>query len=66
MSISMAEAVQPSRAAEYRDTAAKLRQFARETRFDDSRNRLLALAESFEALATRVEAWQTAGPNTAV
>ena len=45
-----------SRVGEYRDQAAKLRVLAYETRFAESRSRLLMLADSFEKLADRVEA----------
>ena len=45
-----------SRAGEYRDQAAKLRILAYETRFAESRRKLLMLADSFEKLAERVEA----------
>ena len=45
-----------SRAGEYRDQAAKLRVLAYETRFAESRRKLLMLADSFEKLAERVEA----------
>ena len=45
-----------SRVGEYRDQAAKLRVLAYETRFAESRSRLLMLADSFEKLAERVEA----------
>jgi hypothetical protein len=44
------------RVGEYRDQAAKLRVLAYETRFAESRSRLLMLADSFEKLAERVEA----------
>ena len=42
-----------SRAGEYRDQAAKLRVLAYETRFAESRRKLLMLADSFEKLAER-------------
>jgi hypothetical protein len=45
-----------SRVGEYRDQAAKLRVLAYETRFAESRRKLLMLADSFEKLAERVEA----------
>ena len=49
-----------SRAGEYRDQAAKLRVLAYETRFAESRRKLLMLADSFDKLADRVEARETA------
>ena len=36
-----------------------LRALARQTRFPDSRARLIALADSFDRLADRVETWET-------
>ena len=45
-----------SRVGEYRGQAAKLRVLAYETRFAESRRKLLMLADSFEKLAERVEA----------
>jgi len=41
-----------SRVGEYRDQAAKLRVLAYETRFAESRSKLLMLADSFEKLGT--------------
>lgn len=37
-----------------------LRSLAYQTRFAESRTRLLALADSFDALADRVEGWKLA------
>jgi hypothetical protein len=48
-----------SRVAEYRGHADMLRAIARQTRFPDSRARLIALADSFDRLADRVEIWET-------
>jgi hypothetical protein len=48
-----------SRVAEYRGHAGMLRALARQTRFPDSRARLIALADSFDTLADRVETWET-------
>jgi len=48
-----------SRIAEYRGHAKMLRALARQTRFPDSRARLIALADSFDRLADRVETWET-------
>ena len=45
-----------SRVGEYRNQAARLRLLAYQTRFPESRHRLLMLADSFEKLAERVEA----------
>ena len=36
-----------------------LRALAGQTRFPDSRTRLIALADSFDTLADRVETWET-------
>ena len=47
-----------SRVAEYRGHAELLRALARQTRFPDSRARLIALADSFDTLADRVETWE--------
>ena len=44
-----------SRVEEYRRQAATLRRLAFQARFADSRARLLALADSFDRLADRVE-----------
>ena len=48
-----------SRVAEYRGQAEMLRVLARQTRFPDSRARLIALADSFDSLADSVETWET-------
>jgi len=45
-----------SRAGEYEGRAAALRRMAMLTKFPESRERLLALADSFEKLAARVAA----------
>jgi len=50
---------QKSRVAEYRGHAEMLRALARQTRFPDGRARLIALADSFDRLADRVETWET-------
>jgi len=42
-------------AEELRDTAAKLRQLARQTRFADTRRELLNLASRFEAMAAQLD-----------
>jgi len=49
-----------SRASVYRDKGNALRLLATETRFPEGRAGLLALAESFEKLAERVETWEGA------
>lgn len=51
---------QISRVAEYRNQAAMLRSLAFQTRFAESRARLLTLADSFDILADRVEGWKVA------
>jgi hypothetical protein len=56
----MSDTAQMSRVAEYRDQAAMLRSLAFQTRFAESRARLLALADSFDTLADRVEGWKVA------
>jgi len=48
-----------SRVAEYRGHVEMLLALARQTRFPDSRARLIALADSFDRLADRVETWET-------
>jgi hypothetical protein len=48
--------VEPSRVAEYRNQATMLRSLAFQTRYPESTARLLALADSFDKLAERVEA----------
>jgi hypothetical protein len=48
-----------SRVAEYQGQAEVLRALAGQTRFPDSRARLIALADSFDTLADRVETWET-------
>ena len=42
-------------AEELRDTATKLRQFARQTRFAGTRRELLNLAERFETMAAQLD-----------
>jgi len=42
-------------AEELRDTAAKLRQLARQTRFSGTRGELLNLAERFETMAAQLD-----------
>jgi hypothetical protein len=42
-------------AEELRDTAAKLRQLARQTRFANTRRELLGLAERFETIAAQLD-----------
>jgi hypothetical protein len=54
-----------SRVGEYRNQAARLRLLAYQTRFPESRHRLLTLADSFSKLADRVEARETARANAA-
>jgi len=54
-----------SRVGEYRNQAAKLRLLAYQTRYPESRQRLLILADSFDKLADRVEARETALANAA-
>lgn len=55
ISVRMANFGQISRVEEYRDQAASLRRLAFQTRFRESRIRLMALADSFDRLADRVE-----------
>jgi hypothetical protein len=50
----MAETTE-NRVEEYRRQAATLRRLGFQARFTDSRTRLLALADSFDKLADRVE-----------
>jgi hypothetical protein len=57
--LSMLDVEHKSRIAEYRGHAKMLRALARQTRFPDSRTRLIALADSFDRLADRVETWET-------
>jgi len=54
-----------SRVGEYRHQAAKLRLLAYQTRYAESRHRLLMLADSFDKLADRVELRETALANAA-
>jgi hypothetical protein len=54
-----------SRVGEYRNQAAKLRVLGYLTRYPESRHRLLMLADSFDQLADRVEARETALANAA-
>jgi hypothetical protein len=46
-----------SRAEEYLDRAARLRQLACNTRYTEVRTRLIWLAAGFERLADQVEEW---------
>ena len=48
-------AEEQSRAAEYLNQAARLRQLARDTRYPEVRARLLWMAAGFERLADQVE-----------
>ena len=48
--------VQTSRVGEYRSRAAMLRRLASQTKYLEARDRLLALADSFDKLASRVAA----------
>ena len=57
--VTMLDVAPKSRVAEYRGQAGMLRALARQTRFPDSRARLIALADSFDRLADRVETWET-------
>ena len=50
-----------SKAGEYLDRSARMRQLARETRHPDVRERLLMMAASFERLADQVAKWDEAG-----
>ena len=52
--------IKPPRGTEYRDRAAMLRLPAQQPRLLDPRERLMALADSFDKLTGRVEARQTA------
>ena len=54
-----------SRVGEYRKQAAVLRLLAYQTRYPESRHRLLTLADSFDKLADRVEAREIALANAA-
>ncbi len=56
----MSDAAQISRVGEYRNQAAM-----RRPRFPESRSRLLALADSFDKLAERVEAREVTIANIA-
>jgi len=47
--------VEPSRVGEYRNQAATLRLLAQQSRFPESRERISALADSFDKLADRIE-----------
>jgi hypothetical protein len=49
-----------SRAAEYLNRAAKMRQLAGQTRYSEVRTRLLWMAAGFERLADQVETWEEA------
>jgi hypothetical protein len=55
-----------SNAELYLDHAAKLRQFARQTRYLGVRARLLWVAAGFERLADQAERWEEAGLPRAV
>ena len=55
----MPDAEHKSSVEEYRSHAEMLRALARQTRFPDSRARLIVLADSFDRLADRVETWET-------
>jgi hypothetical protein len=61
----MSEAAHVSRTGEYRNQAAMLRSLAFQSRFLESKVRLLALADSFDKLAERVEGWETSAANAA-
>jgi hypothetical protein len=63
--MSMSSGAELSRVGEYRDQAAMLRSLAVQTRFAESRMRLLTLADSFDALADRVEGWETSAASAA-
>ena len=52
---------QQSRAEEYLERAAKMRQLALGTRYPEVRTRLLMMAAGFERLADQVERWEDAG-----
>jgi len=58
-------AVEHSRVGKYRNQAAMLRLLAQQSRFLESRERLSALADSFDKLADRIEARETAAANAA-
>lgn len=51
---------EPSRVGEYRNQAVRLRALAQQTRFPESKARLLTLADSFDRLADRVQGWEVA------
>jgi hypothetical protein len=53
-------AEEQSRAAEYLNQAARLRQLGRDTRYPEVRARLLWMAAGFERLADQVEKWEEA------
>jgi hypothetical protein len=61
----MFDAAQIFRVGEYKNQAALLRSLAFQTRFPESRSRLLALADSFDKLAERVEAREVTIANIA-
>jgi len=54
-----------SRMGKYRSQAETLRVLAYQTRFLESRDRLLVLAKSLETLVERVETWGTARAHAA-
>jgi hypothetical protein len=57
--------VEPSRTGEYRNQARMLRSLAFQSRYLESKGRLLALADSFDKLAEQVEALEIAVANIA-
>jgi hypothetical protein len=61
----MSDAMQISRVGEYRRQAMALRALARQTRLRESQVRLLALADSFDRFADRIEGWLTVFANAA-
>jgi hypothetical protein len=61
----VSDVAQISRVGEYRNQAAMRRSLAFSTPFPESRPRLLALADSFDKLAERVEAWEVTIANIA-
>jgi len=61
----MFDAAQSSRVGEYRNETAMLQSPAFQTRYPESRGRLLALADSFGKLTERVAAREPAVANLA-
>jgi hypothetical protein len=53
------------RASQYRDSAEEMRLLAQQMRFSENRDRLLALANSFDKLADQVEELALRHPATA-